>query len=305
MQPQRLFILVALFVLATVVAYSGAVTPSNPAKRESKVSFSKQVQPILQANCYGCHQPAKAKGELPDDLPAAAAPGRRKRSPAVVPGKPEKSQLLEMIAPQQRQGGNAARPSAAGRRRYRSHPPLDRRRRRRRQPEKRRGQPLDADHPPVYSRPPVVTSLDFSPDGKLLAVAGFHEALLWKADGSARVARLVGMSDRIETVRFSPDGTKLLVVGGNPCRSGEIQVWDVASHKLLGIASVIGFDTLVRRQLVARRQADRRGRGRQRLAGRSTPRPSSRSFTWRPMTTGFAAPCFPATASRCSRPAAT
>ena len=89
----------------------------------------------------------------------------------------------------------------------------------------------------------MVTSLDFSPDGKLLAVAGFHEAMLWKADGSARVARLVGMSDRIETVRFSPDGRKLLVVGGIPCRSGEVQVWDVASHKLLG-SLAIGFDTL-------------------------------------------------------------
>ena len=107
----------------------------------------------------------------------------------------------------------------------------------------------DAAHPPVYSRGPVVTSLDFSPDGKLLAVAGFHEAILWKADGSGpsfhadKAARLVGMSDRIETVRFSPDGKKLLVVGGNPCRNGEIQMWDVATRKLLG-SHVVGFDTL-------------------------------------------------------------
>ena len=28
----------------------------------------------------------------------------------------------------------------------------------------------DAEHPPLYQRPPVVTSLDYSPDGKLLAV---------------------------------------------------------------------------------------------------------------------------------------
>src|SRR5208282_487583 len=45
------------------------------------------------------------------------------------------------------------------------------------------------------------------------------------------------------TVRFSTDGKKLLVAGGNPCRSGEVQVWDVASHKLLG-SSPVGFDTL-------------------------------------------------------------
>src|SRR5206468_11927974 len=62
----------------------------------------------------------------------------------------------------------------------------------------------DKDHPPVYSRPPVITALDFSPDGRLLAVAGFHEVLLCNADGSGEIARLVGLSERIESVRFAP-----------------------------------------------------------------------------------------------------
>ena len=46
----------------------------------------------------------------------------------------------------------------------------------------------DMDHPPVYTRPPVVSSLDFAPDGSQLAIAGFHEVLLVKADGSERTA---------------------------------------------------------------------------------------------------------------------
>ena len=33
---------------------------------------------------------------------------------------------------------------------------------------------FDVDNPPIYTLPPVITSLDYSPDGKLLAVAGFH-----------------------------------------------------------------------------------------------------------------------------------
>ena len=65
---------------------------------------------------------------------------------------------------------------------------------------------VDADHPPLYTLPPVITSLDYSPDGKWLAVAGFHEVLLHKADGSGLAGRLIGMSERIESVRFSPDG---------------------------------------------------------------------------------------------------
>ena len=90
----------------------------------------------------------------------------------------------------------------------------------------------DQDHPPVYRRPPVLGAIDFSPDGGLLAVGGFHEVLLWKADGSGLVARLVGLSERIESVRFSPDGTRLAVTGGLPGRMGEVQVWDVAKKKL-------------------------------------------------------------------------
>ena len=98
-------------------------------------------------------------------------------------------------------------------------------------------------HPPVYAMPPVITSLDYSPDGKLLAVAGFHEVLLHKADGSGIEARLVGLCERIQSVRFSPDGTKLAVAGGSPGRMGEIQVWDVAKKKL-DLSVRITFDTL-------------------------------------------------------------
>ena len=88
-------------------------------------------------------------------------------------------------------------------------------------------QRYDQEHPPIYQRPPVVTSLDYSPDGKLLAVAGFHEVLLNHADGSGIVARLIGLSERIESVRFSPDGKLLAVAGGLPARMGEVQIWDV------------------------------------------------------------------------------
>ncbi|MGZ0173654.1 MAG: DUF1549 domain-containing protein [Planctomycetales bacterium] len=101
----------------------------------------------------------------------------------------------------------------------------------------------DLDHPPVYTLPPVITSLDFSPDGKLIAVAGHNEVLLHKADGSEIVARLIGLSERIESVRFSPDGTRLAIAGGKPGRMGEIQVWDVAKRELL-LSHTETYDTL-------------------------------------------------------------
>lgn len=102
---------------------------------------------------------------------------------------------------------------------------------------------MDAAHPPVYRRLPVITALDYSPDGSLLAVAGHHEVLLHQSDGSRLVARLVGLSERIESVRFSPDGTLLAVAGGQPGRMGEIQIWEVASHELR-LSVPVGHDTV-------------------------------------------------------------
>jgi WD40 repeat protein len=102
---------------------------------------------------------------------------------------------------------------------------------------------VDAEHPPVYLLPPVLTSLEYSPDGSLLAVSGYHEVLLHKADGTGLVARLVGLSERIQSLAFSPDGKSLAAVGGSPGRFGEVQVWDVAKKKLR-LSQAITFDTL-------------------------------------------------------------
>src|SRR5205085_960683 len=61
---------------------------------------------------------------------------------------------------------------------------------------------VDAAHPPVYELQPVVSALAYSPDGSLLAVSGYHEVLLYRADGSELLARLVGLSERIESIAF-------------------------------------------------------------------------------------------------------
>src|SRR5262249_54553978 len=104
-------------------------------------------------------------------------------------------------------------------------------------------QVVDMDHPPVYHLPPVLSALAYSPDGKLLAVSGYHEVLVHNADGSGLVARLVGTSERIESVAFSPDGKRLAVSGGSPGRFGEVQVWNVKS-KRLKLSLPVTFDTV-------------------------------------------------------------
>ena len=55
----------ALLFLATIapsLAVGGAEGEAKPAASGDKISYYKQVRPIFQAHCQGCHQPAKAGG---------------------------------------------------------------------------------------------------------------------------------------------------------------------------------------------------------------------------------------------------
>jgi WD40 repeat protein len=110
-------------------------------------------------------------------------------------------------------------------------------------PMSARAPTVDANHPPTYELLPVLTAVAFSPDGQVLAVSGYHEVLLHKADGSGLVARLVGLSERIQSIAFSPDGHTLAVSGGDPGRFGEIQLWDVAKWTLRS-SIPLSFDTV-------------------------------------------------------------
>ena len=79
----------------------------------------------------------------------------------------------------------------------------------------------DMAHPPVYVTAPAVTSVEYSPDGTQIDVAGYHEVLVHKADGSGIVARLVGLAERIQKLAWSPNGKKIAVTGGSPARMGK------------------------------------------------------------------------------------
>jgi len=238
--------LLCLFFAGSASARADEAPPRDAAEQgaeaSQKVSYHGQIRAILQAHCQGCHQPAKASGGyVMTDFRKLLA-GGESESAAIVPGKPADSYLLDLITPE---GGKAEMPKGKPPlkpaeleliRRWISEGATDD------TPATAR-QKFDKDHPPIYTRPPVVTSIDFSPDGQLLAVAGFHEVLLHQADGNGLVARLIGMSERIESVRFSPDGKRLAVTGGLPGRMGEVQVWDVAQRKLV-LSAPVTYDTL-------------------------------------------------------------
>jgi WD40 repeat protein len=222
-------------ITGLVVVAAGRAMAVEPAARP--VSFQKQVAPVLARHCQGCHQPASRGGKLAVTSYALLKEGGA-AGPAFVPGEPDKSPLVRLISgpePKMPKGGTPL-PSAtvALIRRWVAEGAKD---------DTVAAKALyTAEHPPVYTAAPVITTLAYSPDGKTLAVSGYHEVLLHHADGSGLVGRLIGPSDRIESVAYSPDGKLLAAVGGVPARSGEIQFWDTSTNRLVHSVT-LSYDT--------------------------------------------------------------
>ncbi|MGI9244338.1 MAG: c-type cytochrome domain-containing protein, partial [Verrucomicrobiales bacterium] len=232
-----------LALVLGLISLTGPIATAFAAEVDPEpVSYYRDIRPVFQANCVGCHQPSKDSGDyVMTDF--ARLLGGGEEGVAIVPGNPDESYLVNEITPGA--DGKAEMPKKKDPlheielgliRRWISEGAKDD------TPENAR-QRYDQDHLPVYTMPPGITSLDYSPDGKLLAIAGFHEVLLHHADGSGLIGRLVGLSERIESVRFSPDGELLAVTGGLPGRMGEVQVWDVARQKLK-LSAPVTADTL-------------------------------------------------------------
>ena len=77
----------------------GAEVSALRAATVRKVDFNHDVQPLLSDNCFACHGPdtTKIKGKLRLDLREAAIKPAKSGKTAVVPGKPEESELVRRL----------------------------------------------------------------------------------------------------------------------------------------------------------------------------------------------------------------
>lgn len=233
-----------LTVLGMFVALAGGDRLTRAAEEaapteEKPVSFYRDVRPILQRHCSGCHQPAKAGGKLVvtsfEELQKGGEAGA-----GFVAGQADDSVLLQYIVgdpPEMPRGADPLKPEQIDLiRRWigggaKDDTPVAAR------------DTISAEHPPVYHSAPVITSLAYSPDSQQLAVSGHHEVVIHKTDGTGLLARLIGRSAKINSIDYSPDGKWIAVTGGNPSLFGEVQLWDAATHELK-LSQQISFDTL-------------------------------------------------------------
>jgi Protein of unknown function (DUF1553)/Protein of unknown function (DUF1549)/Planctomycete cytochrome C/Concanavalin A-like lectin/glucanases superfamily len=84
-------------LLATTAGCDGK--PSGSASSQQHLDFNQDVQPILASNCFSCHgpDPEMRKANLRLDLEESAFKKRPGKPDAIVPGHPEKSELIRRI----------------------------------------------------------------------------------------------------------------------------------------------------------------------------------------------------------------
>ena len=146
------------------------------------VSYYNDIRPLLQVHCSGCHQAANKMGGLEITSYAGILKGGAKHGSSVAKGAPENSPLLKLVTgqlePRMPMGGTALPADVIElittwvREGAEDDTPVEAK------------APQVPAEPPKYAQAPTITAMSYSPDGNLLAVGGFHEILLLKANGS-------------------------------------------------------------------------------------------------------------------------
>jgi hypothetical protein len=194
--------------------------------------YTRDVLPILQAYCIGCHTADEAQGGLVMESHAALLQGGDSGL-ALTAGVPGSSRMLLMITGQlepRMPPEGEQRPSDAEIEQLTAWieqgaigPDGD-------LPLKR-----ELRTPVIETAADVVpplTAVALSPDGALRAVARHDSVEMVRADGSP-VSRLSGELDKVNSIRFSRDGSQLLLASGVPGAYGVAAVYAVDTGQLV------------------------------------------------------------------------
>ncbi len=94
-----------------------------------------------------------------------------------------------------------------------------------------------------------ITGLAYSADTALVSLSADNQLIGWSTNPEWALERTVGgdsqtFADRVIALAFSHDGKLLATGGGEPSRSGEVKLWEVASGKLVRALTDAHSDTV-------------------------------------------------------------
>src|SRR6266849_4715393 len=211
-----------ILVVLLLIAGPAARAQSGPP------SFAREVKPFLARYCAECHNADKLRGGLNMESFKTLEQGGENGS-VFVASKPDESRIVLQVegkAKPKMPPAKAKQPPpdeltvlrswiAAGAKDDSASVKIA----------------LPSIKPRVPSAAPVA-SLAYRPDGKMLAVGGYKEALLIDVQGAEVVATLSGQIGKITALAFSPNGQHLAAASGTPGTSGEVRLYDIPSTGL-------------------------------------------------------------------------
>lgn len=194
--------------------------------------FARQIQPLFNKYCNGCHNDADREGGLSLASHNALLKGGE-HGGVVTPGNSDQSRLWRVVAgkaePRMPPANHAAPTAtetallaawiAAGAKGPAGLSP----------------DPGDFATPQIKLRVPARRSIHavaISPSGELLAIARHGVVELRRTGDDQMVAELTGHRGSVNSVAFSNDGQWLFTAAGEPNLFGEARVWNVAERRL-------------------------------------------------------------------------
>ena len=205
----------------------------------STPTYSADVAPIFEKHCLSCHSSTKHKSGLILESYSSLLKGGRHGRP-ILPHNASGSLMVQMlegdIDPQMPEDDDPLSDAeiqtirswidagAEGPVVTASTPSLK--------------MPVTPDIQPEVAVVSPVTSVKFSPDGKLLAAGGYQAVRLVDPSSGKVLATLAGHANYVRSLAFSPDGKLLAAAGGAPQIGGEIKIWDLSTHQL--VRTIVG-----------------------------------------------------------------
>lgn len=220
--------LTSLLLLVSTLALIAAPA----AAKEAAPDYNTQVAPLLRTYCVGCHNADDAEGDLVLETYADIFKGGES-GPTLTPGMSETSHLIRVMTrvaepamPPEGEAqptaeeiailkawvdGGANGPDGA---------------------EPDRTTLIVPEIKPSASVVKAISSMQFSPNGKVLAVGRFRDVELRTADGSQVHRTLADHVGKVNMIRFAADGATIITASGVTGLYGEVRVWDAITGDL-------------------------------------------------------------------------